>query len=325
MNSLDVIKSIEKRFGREALAGIQEGIEKVSSGSIGLDLALGGGYPKGRIVEIYGPESSGKTTLALHLVAEVQKLGKKAAYVDMEQALDPFYALDIGVDCEDIGKPDSNFLLSQPDDAETALEIVREFVRAEDIGIVVIDSVSALVPKAVIQGEAGDAKMGLLARLLSAMIPTMLSGAKKSGCIILFINQIRDKIGVMFGNPETTSGGNALKFYASVRIDIRRVGQVKDGEDILANQTKVKVVKNKVAPPFKKAEFNIVFGKGIDKMTEVVEMAVDAGLIKKSGSWYSYKESKLGQGINSVKDILDDNVELYEELVLALHENIVAR
>lgn len=315
------IENIEKRFGREAIAGKKEEIEFISSGSLSLDIALGGGYPKGRIIEIYGAESSGKTTLALHLCAEVQKVGKKVCYIDMEQALDPDYAEQLGVKV-DIGEIDSSFILSQPDDGETAFEIARELARVDDVGLIVIDSVSALVPKAVIQGEAGDAKIGLTARLMSSMIPTLLSTIKKSDCIIVFINQIRDKIGVMYGPSTTTSGGNALKFYASQRLEVARAGQEKEGDEVVANRTRVKVVKNKVAPPLKKAEFSIEFGVGIDRFSEVIDMAVDFSIINKAGSWYSYNGSKLGQGIANVKSILQDNPELFEEINLKLIETI---
>lgn len=315
------IENIQKRFGKEAIAGEKVEVEFVNSGSLSLDIALGGGYPMGRIVEIYGAESSGKTTLALHLCAEVQKLGRKVGYIDMEQALDPYYAEQLGVKV-DIGEPDSSFILSQPDDGETALEIAREFVKVEEIGCVVIDSVSALVPKAVIQGEAGDAKIGLTARLMSSMIPTLLASVKRSDCIVVFINQIRDKIGVFYGPSTTTSGGNALKFYASQRLEVSRAGQEKEGEEVIANRTRVKVVKNKVAPPFKKAEFSIEFGKGIDKFSEVIDMAVDFSIIQKSGSWYAYGPTKLGQGLANIKSLMQDNPELFEEVEKKLIETI---
>lgn len=308
-----VLASIEKRFGKEAVAGKKIDVEFISTGSIGLDVALGGGIARGRIVEFMGWESSGKSTMALHLASEVQKLGKKVAYIDVEQALDLFYAESLGVDCE-IGKKDSNFFLSQPDTGEQALEIVREFAKAEEIGLIVIDSVAALVPQAVIDGEAGDAKMGLLARMMSAMIPTLIAPARQNNCIILFISQYRDKIGVMYGSSTTTGGGNALKFYASQRVEFAKCGQEKDGDEVTASKIKAKVLKNKVAPPFKKAEFNIEFGTGIDKIMEVVNLAVECEIIKKSGSWYSYGETKLGQGAAGVSNIMRDNIELYEEI-----------
>ena len=313
MELKQAIQNIEKRFGKEAIAGQKLEVDFVSSGSLTLDLALGGGYAKGRVIEIYGAESSGKTTLALSAAAEIQKLGKKVAYIDMENALDLFYAEALGVNC-DIGDKDSQFILSQPDDAETAFEILRELIKVEEIGLAVIDSVSALVPKAVIQGEAGDAKIGLTARLMSSMIPTLLSTAKKSGCIVIFINQIRDKIGVFYGPSTTTSGGNALKFYASQRLEVARAGQEKEGDEVVANKTRVKVVKNKVAPPFKKAEFNIVFGQGIDSLDELINLCVEFSIIEKKGSWYSYGDVKLGQGADNVKSILLDNEELLEEI-----------
>lgn len=321
MELKQVISNIEKRFGKEAIAGQKIEIDFVRSGSLSLDIALGGGYPKGRIIEIYGAESSGKTTLALHLAAEIQKTGKKVGYIDMEQALDPDYAESLGVKI-DIGEPNSSFILSQPDDGETAFEIARELIKAEEIGLIVIDSVSALVPRAVIQGEAGDAKIGLTARLMSSMIPTLLSAAKKSECIVLFINQIRDVIGNFYGPSTTTSGGNALKFYASQRLEVAKAGQEKDGEEVIANKTRVKVIKNKVAPPFKRAEFLIEFGVGIDKFSETIDMAVNYSVINKSGSWYSYNEIKLGQGLSNVKNLLSDNFELYEEIRSKLIENI---
>lgn len=314
----EVRKSIEKRFGKEALVGEKIECEFISSGSIGLDIAMGGGFARGRVAEMFGWESSGKTTLALHLVAEVQKLGLKVGYIDLENALDVYYAeaLGVNVDFQD------NFILSQPDDGEMAFEIARELLKVDDMGLIVVDSIGALLPKAVLQGEAGDSKMGLAARLMSSMLPVIAQGAKKSNAIVLFINQKREKIGVMFGNPETTMGGNALKFYASQRLDVSRCGQEKEGEEITANKTRVKVIKNKVAPPFKKAEFNIEFGTGIDKMTELVDMSVDYSIIKKSGSWYSYGDSKLGQGAAGVKSILEDNPELTEEIRMKLYETM---
>jgi recombination protein RecA len=316
----DALKSIEKRFGKEAICGNKVETKFVSTGSIGLDIACGGGIAEGRIVEYMGWESSGKTTLALHLAKEVQKLGKKVAYVDVEQAMDLDYAEAIGVDC-DITKANPMFFLSQPDCGEDALEITREFAKVEEIGLIVIDSVAALVPKATIQGEAGDSKMGLLARMMSSMLPTLISNARKSGCIILFISQYREKIGVMFGDPTTTTGGNALKFYASQRLDIAKCGTEKEGEEIVANKTRVKVKKNKVAPPFKQANFNIEYGVGIDTVTEVIDLGVEFSVIKKAGSWFSYGETKLGQGVSGVKNILKDNPELYEELVLKIKAN----
>lgn len=316
----DVVKNVEKRFGKEAIVGGKVEVEFVSSGSLGLDIALGGGYAKGRIVELFGWESSGKSTLALHLAAEIQALGKKVVYVDMENALDVYYAEALGVNIS--FDENSNFILSQPDDGETAMEIVREFLKSEEVGLIVIDSVSALLPKAVIQGEAGDAKIGLQARLMSSMLPTLLQNAKKNNTIVLFINQLREKIGVMFGNPQTTMGGKALGFYASQRLEVARCGQEKDGDEVTANKTRVKVVKNKVAPPFKKCEFLIEFGTGIDKIDELINLGVDYSVIKKSGSWYSYGDVKLGQGVVGVKAILEDNPELYEEIKSKVYETL---
>lgn len=320
MKVSEVIKAVEKRFGKEAIVGSKVEVEFVSSGSLGLDIALGGGYAKGRIIELFGWESSGKSTLALHLSAEVQKLGKKVVYVDMENALDVYYAEAVGVNIS--FEEDSNFILSQPDDGETAMEIVREFLKSEEVGLIVIDSVSALLPKAVINGEAGDSKIGLQARLMSSMLPTLLKGAQKSGCIVLFINQLREKIGVMFGNPQTTMGGKALGFYASQRLEVARSGQEKDGDEVTANKTRVKVVKNKVAPPFRKAEFLIGFGEGIDKTDELIQIGVAYSVIKKSGSWFSYGETKLGQGAAGVKAILIDNPELYDEIKDKINETL---
>lgn len=316
-----VLESIEKRFGKEAIAGKKVDVEFVPTGSISFDTAMGGGVARGRVIEFMGWESSGKTTMALHLAAEVQKLGLKVAYVDVEQSMDLFYAEQLGVNC-DIDAKSPMFYLSQPDCGEDALEIVREFARSEEIGLIVIDSVSALLPKAVIQGETGDAKIGLLARMMSSMIPTLLSGARKSGCIILFINQYRDKIGVMFGNPTTTSGGNALKFYASQRVEFAKAGQEKDGDEVTANKTRAKVIKNKVAPPFKKAEFLIGYGTGVDKIYEIVEVGSELGVITKKGSWYSYEDTKLGQGAPGVKLILEDNPELLEEITKKVRLNL---
>lgn len=309
----EAVKNIEKRFGSEAICGKKIDTKFVSTGSISLDLALGGGIAEGRIAEYMGWESSGKTTLALHLASEVQKLGKLVAYVDVEQSMDLDYATALGVDC-DIEKSNPMFYLSQPDCGEDAIEIVREFAKVDNMGLVVIDSVAALVSKSVIQGEAGDAKMAVTARLLSQMIPTLIAPARKSGCIILFISQYREKIGVMFGDPTTTMGGNALKFYASQRLDIARCGQEKDGEDIIANNIRVKVKKNKVAVPFKTAFFNIEFGIGIDKITELIDLAVKYSVIDKKGSWYNYGDTKLGQGVNGVKMIMEDNLEFLAEI-----------
>jgi recombination protein RecA len=321
MNANDAVKSIEKRFGKEAIAGKKANVEFVSSGSLALDIALGGGYAKGRVIELFGWESSGKSTLALHLASEIQKLGGKVAYIDIEQAMDLDYADALGVDC-DITKENPMFFLSQPDDGESAIEIAREFLKADDIKLIVIDSVTALTPRAVISGEAGDSKMGLQARLMSSMLPTLTSPAKKTGCIVLFINQLREKIGVMFGSPNTTTGGNALKFYATQRIEISRIGQEKIDDEVIANKSRAKVVKNKVAPPFRKAEFNIVFGEGIDKITELINIAVEYEIIDKKGSWYNYGEVKLGQGMAGVKIIMQDNPELTEEITNKLYEKL---
>jgi recombination protein RecA len=304
--------SIEKSYGKGAIMRLGDSaIEKVSaisSGSIGLDDALGvGGFPKGRVVEIYGPESSGKTTLALHIIAEAQKAGGIAAFIDAEHAFDRFYAEKLGVDTE-------NLLVSQPDHGEQALEIADSLIRSAAIDVVVIDSVAALTPKSEIEGEMGDSKMGLQARLMSQALRKLTASISRTGTVCVFINQLRDKIGVMFGSPETTTGGNALKFYASVRLDIRRISQIKDGENITGNRVRVKVVKNKVAPPFKKAEFDIVYGEGISKIGEIIDLGVELNIIKKSGSWFSYGETKLGQGRDAVKNLLSDNPDLVAEL-----------
>lgn len=314
------IDKLEKSYGKGAVMKLGDGaIEKmdsISSGSLTLDLALGiGGYPKGRIVEIYGPESSGKTTLAIHAIAEVQKKGGIAAIIDAEHAFDRFYAENLGVDVE-------NLFISQPDNGEQALEITENLIRSGAIDLIVIDSVAALTPRAEIEGEMGDSQMGLQARLMSKALRKLTGAISKTGCCCIFINQLREKIGVMFGNPETTTGGNALKFYASIRLDIRRASQIKDGENMIGNRTRVKVVKNKVAPPFAKAEFDIMFGTGISKSGEVLDLAVEMNIVKKSGSWFSYGETKLGQGRDAVKQLLEDNPELMEELEVKIKENL---
>jgi len=311
---------LEKAHGKGSIMRMGdsavEDVEVIPSGSIGLDVALGiGGYPKGRIIEIYGPESSGKTTLAIHAIAEAQKKGGIAAMIDAEHAFDRFYAAKLGVDID-------NLLISQPDNGEQALEIAENLIRSGAIDIIVIDSVAALTPRAEIEGEMGDSKMGLQARLMSQALRKLTGTISKTGCVCIFINQLREKIGVMFGNPETTTGGNALKFYASVRLDIRRVGQIKAGDDVSGNRARVKVVKNKVAPPFRKAEFDIMYGLGISKVGEIIDLGVDHGIVKKSGSWFSYGETRLGQGRDAVKDLLLDNPELMEELELKIKEAI---
>jgi recombination protein RecA len=292
-----------------------EEIEAISSGSLTLDYALGiGGYPKGRVIEIYGPESSGKTTLTLHAIAEAQKAGGIAAFIDAEHAFDRFYAQDLGINIDEL-------IISQPDNGEQALEITDNLIRSGAIDIIVIDSVAALTPKSEIEGEMGDSKMGLHARLMSQALRKLTSNISKTNCTVIFINQLREKIGVMFGNPETTTGGNALKFYASVRLDIRRSTQIKDTDgNVLGNKTRVKVVKNKVAPPFKLSEFDIMYGKGISKLGEIIDLGVEHGIIDKSGSWFSYGETKLGQGRDSVKKILTDNPELCDELEVKIVE-----
>lgn len=313
---------IDKTYGKGAIMRmgdeIHEEVPAISSGSLSLNMALGiGGFPKGRIVEIYGPESSGKTTLAIHAMAEVQKAGGIAAFIDAEHAFDRFYAEKLGVDTE-------NLLISQPDNGEQALEIADQLIRSSAIDLVVIDSVAALTPKAEIEGEMGESKMGLQARLMSQALRKLTANINKTNTTCMFINQLREKIGVMFGNPETTTGGNALKFYASVRLDIRRVGQIKDGDEIQGNHTRVKVVKNKVAPPFRKAEFDIMYGEGISKTGEIIDLGVDYNIIKKSGSWFSYGDVKLGQGREAVKRLITDNVELAEELETKIVEAINA-
>ena len=304
--------NIEKSYGKGAIMKLGdeavENIGSISTGSIGLDHALGiGGLPKGRITEIYGPESSGKTTLAIHAIAECQKAGGIAAFIDAEHAFDRFYAQKLGVDIE-------NLLVSQPDNGEQALEITENLIRSGAIDIIVIDSVAALTPRSEIEGEMGDSKMGLQARLMSQALRKLTATISKTGACCIFINQLREKIGVMFGNPETTTGGNALKFYSSVRLDIRRLSQIKDGDNVKGNRARVKVVKNKVAPPFKKAEFDIVYGEGISRLGEVIDFGVEANIIKKSGSWFSYGDTKLGQGRDAVKNLLKDNPELSEEI-----------
>jgi|TARA_B110000444_G_scaffold258331_1_gene298954 recombination protein RecA len=303
---------LEKSYGKGVVMKlgdkIVEDIEVIPSGSMGLDLALGvGGYPRGRVIEIYGPESSGKTTLTIHAIAEVQKQGGIAAFIDAEHAFDSAYAAALGVDTD-------NLLISQPDNGEQALEIADHLISSGAVDLVVIDSVAALTPKSEIEGEMGDSKMGLHARLMSQALRKLTATISKTGCTCIFINQIRMKIGVMFGNPETTTGGNALKFYSSIRLDIRRIGAIKNGEDITGNRTRVKVVKNKVAPPFKKVEFDIMFGKGISRSGEVLDKAVDLDVVNKSGSWFSYNDTKLGQGRDAVKQMISDNPELCLEI-----------
>jgi len=314
---------MEKTYGKGAVMKLgdsaQEAIEVIPSGSIGLDLALGiGGYPKGRIVEIYGPESSGKTTLAIHAIAECQKQGGICAFIDAEHAFDKFYAEALGVDTE-------NLLISQPDHGEQGLEIADNLIRSGDIDLIVIDSVAALTPRSEIEGEMGDSNVGVQARLMSKALRKLTATISKTGCCCIFINQLREKIGVMFGNPETTTGGNALKFYASVRLDIRRTQQIKDGETAIGNHAKVKVVKNKVAPPFRQAEFDIIFGQGISIIGEMIDLGVDYNVIKKAGSWFSYGETKLGQGREAVKQLLDDNPELQAEIEGKVREAIATK
>jgi recombination protein RecA len=304
--------NIEKNFGKGTIMklgeNVVENIPAISTGSIGLDHALGiGGLPKGRVTEIYGPESSGKTTLAIHVIAEAQKAGGIAAFIDAEHAFDRFYAEKLGVDTE-------NLLVSQPDNGEQALEITDNLIRSGAIDVIVIDSVAALTPKSEIEGEMGDSKMGLQARLMSQALRKLTANINRTNTVCIFINQLREKIGVMFGNPETTTGGNALQFYASVRLDIRRISQIKDTENVTGNRVRVKVVKNKVAPPFRKAEFDIMYGEGISKVGEIIDLGVEHGIIKKSGSWFSYGETKLGQGRDAVKNLLKDNPDLMEEL-----------
>ncbi|MDP1622553.1 MAG: recombinase RecA [Bacteroidales bacterium] len=312
------LDKLEKTYGKGTIMRLGdsaiESVDVISTGSIGLDAALGiGGLPRGRVIEIYGPESSGKTTLALHAIAESQKSGGIAAFIDAEHAFDRFYAQKLGIDVE-------NLLVSQPDNGEQALEITENLIRSGAIDIIVIDSVAALTPKSEIEGEMGDSKMGLQARLMSQALRKLTSTISKTATCCIFINQLREKIGVMFGNPETTTGGNALKFYASVRLDIRRQAQLKEGDEVVGNHVKVKVVKNKVAPPFRKAEFDIIFGEGISRAFEIIDLATELNIIKKSGSWFSYGDTKLGQGRDAVKKILHDNPELADELELKIRE-----
>jgi recombination protein RecA len=316
------LDKIEKGYGKGTIMKLGddaiEDVPVIPSGSIGLDLALGvGGYPRGRVIEIYGPESSGKTTLAIHAIAEAQKNGGIAAFIDAEHAFDRFYARKLGVDIE-------NLYISQPDNGEQALEITDHLIRSGAIDIIVIDSVAALTPKSEIEGEMGDSKVGLQARLMSQALRKLTANINRTNTTCFFINQLREKIGVMFGNPETTTGGNALKFYASVRLDIRRIGQLKEGEEVQGNRTRVKVVKNKLAPPFRKCEFDILYGEGISKTGELIDLGVELAILKKSGSWFSYGETRLGQGRDAVKNLLRDNPELSEEIEGKIKETLTA-
>ena len=316
------MEKIEKNFGKGSIMKMGddsvEQVEVIPTGSIALNVALGvGGYPRGRIIEIYGPESSGKTTLAIHAIAEAQKAGGIAAFIDAEHAFDRFYAAKLGVNIDDL-------YISQPDNGEQALEIAEQLIRSSAIDIIVIDSVAALTPKAEIEGDMGDSKMGLQARLMSQALRKLTAAINKTNTTCIFINQLRDKIGVMFGNPETTTGGNALKFYASVRLDIRSIGKLKDGDEIKGNQVRVKVIKNKVAPPFRKAEFDIMFGQGISRSGEIIDLGSELNIIKKSGSWYSYNDTKLGQGRDAAKQCVEDNPELADELSELIFEALKA-
>ena len=314
------IDKLEKSYGKGIVMKMDDDnvvkVDSISTGSLGLDIGLGvGGFPKGRVIEIYGPESSGKTTLAMHCIAEAQKKGGLCAFVDAEHAFDKFYAEKIGLDTNEL-------LISQPDDGEQALEIADNLIRSGAIDVIVIDSVAALVPRAELEGDMGDSKMGLHARLMSQALRKLTGTINKTGCICIFINQLREKIGVMFGNPETTTGGNALKFYSSVRLDIRRIGSIKDGVDIIGNRVKVKVAKNKVAPPFRVVEFDIMYGQGISKVGEIIDLGVENEIIKKSGSWFSYGETRLGQGRDSVKQLLLDNPEMMDEIEGKIYDDI---
>jgi recombination protein RecA len=320
---LAATEKIDKAYGKGSIMKLGdeaiEDIQVISSGSVGLNVALGvGGYPRGRVIEIYGPESSGKTTLAIHAIAEAQKAGGIAAFIDAEHAFDRFYAEKLGVDVE-------NLWISQPDNGEQALEIAESLIRSSAIDIIVIDSVAALTPKAELEGDMGDSKMGLQARLMSQALRKLTAAISKTNTTCIFINQLREKIGVMFGNPETTTGGNALKFYASVRLDIRRIGQIKDGDESTGNQTRVKVVKNKVAPPFRKAEFDIMYGEGISRSGEIIDIGSELGIIKKSGSWYSYQDTKLAQGREAAKEIMKSNPELAEQIETQIYAALKAK
>lgn len=317
------LDKLEKSYGKGVVMKMGDqrvvNVDVIPSGSLGLDIALGiGGFPRGRVIEIYGPESSGKTTIAMHAIAEAQKKGGLAAFIDAEHAFDKTYAENLGIDT-------ANLLISQPDNGEQALEIADNLIRSGAIDIIVIDSVAALVPKAEIEGEMGDSMMGLQARLMSQALRKLTGSINKTGCVCVFINQLREKIGVMFGNPETTTGGNALKFYASIRLDIRRIGQIKDGLDVTGNRVRIKVVKNKVAPPFRQCEFDIVYGEGVSKDGEIVDLGSELGIVKKSGSWYSYGETKLGQGRDAVKQLLKDNPDLAEEIEMKIKDHLKAK